>query len=244
MKVYIAVLSTFSLLFYLSTAENKSCHLAQNVFSVIDTLNKYTNSDSLSIQDEISESTLEIRKANEQRFAVWTEHDSLLVFFMKEGTQWKANDTLELGNFLSSVEMHDLNGDSYQDIQVASYSGSAHNTNNVVFLYNPAKSIFEHNYYYNLTNISYDRKGKFIRSSWSGGVVHPQTKTKYLITGDSLTLNSFVKYYPGENENNNASFVRYYQVDGELLSDSISGKQARIWKKFERALWNSEKDPH
>lgn len=142
------------------------------------------------------------------------------------------------------VEGEDLDGDSFKDIKVCSLNGTAGNTENRIFLYDPSSGIFKLNESYSLPNIKYNKKGKFIQSSWFSGAVHCQEKYKYTITGDSLAFDIGATFCPNEDDEGKTSTLEYYKmVNGKRIIIEIKkGKSGRLWRTFEKTLWNSEHD--
>ena len=216
-------------------------------FSVMDSLNKYSDVDSLLIVDNSYDkySTLFIGKVEEHSYAVWMESDSLLVFYQKpDGKHWAVSDTFYYGMPVSYVVGEDLNGDSVKDVKVSSFNGAAGNTENRIFLYNTDSGMFKLNEFYSLPNVKYNKKYKFIQSSWLSGVVHCQEKYKYSIMGDSLAFDMGVAICPNKDGRGKTGTLEYFKmIRGKRITiENKKGKLGKLWSEFENVFWNSEHD--
>ena len=249
--LYLLLLSIFACGKDTSVAEKAILHTEKEIikdgFSVIDSLNKYTNKDSLLIVDNADDkySTLFIGKVEKHSYAVWMESDSLLVFYQKpDAKHWSISNTFYYGMPVNYVEGEDLNGDRFKDVKLCSFNGAAGNTENRIFLYDPSSGIFKLNEFYSLPNIKYNEKGKFIQSSWFSGAVHCQEKYKYIITGDSLIFDMGATFCPNEADGGTTGTLEYYKkINGRRITiENRKGKSGRLCSKFENAFWNSEHD--
>lgn len=225
-----------------TTIEKREMKITSLSFSVVDSLYKYSNADSVLLVDDSLHATLFIGKVNDRNFAVWVIPDSILVFFQhRSNSQWAATDTLKYKLDFSFAECIDLNGDNIKDVRVSCLSGSAGNTENRVFLFDNNTKSFYHNKYYDLPNVEYDAKNKFIKSWWFAGVVHCQEKWKYKITGDSLTFDLGVSYCPDEKTQGETGTIEFYKKvgDKEVITNKLTGISDTIWNIFEQSLWNT-----
>lgn len=213
-------------------------------FSINDSLQKYKDSDSISIIQGDGLFTLNVGKANEHSYAFYVEGDSTTIFYQRKiSEQWKPTDTLHYANFRSFAETTDLNNDGYPDAILASAEDEAHITENIVFIYNVKRGRFEHNAFYDLTNIAYNRKGNFIQSSSLDGAGSCQQKEKYLITRDSLTLEAGISICP-DNNNLEMGILEYYKIKNNkrITTSKVTGKMETLWKTFDNTFWNSQND--
>jgi len=126
-------------------------------------------------------------------------------------------------------------------VRVSTVSGSAGNTENVVFLFDSKQAKFRHNRYYDLPNVELDRKHQFIKSWWYAGVVHCQDKRKYRITGDSLTFNTGVSYCPNEQRQGETGTLEFYKLtDGKKTTiRKTTGDADKLMSTFVKALWDA-----
>jgi len=210
---------------------------------VEDNLKKNTDSIDVVLVDDNSFSTLYIGKTNNKSFAAYVMQDSMLIFYQKpDNKKWVATDTLDYKMPFSFAKCTDLNADKYNDVIISSLIGSAGNADNTVFLYDRKTGLFKHNYYYDLTNIKYHKKGNFISASWFGGVVHCQDKHRYVITGDSLTLIESVTFCP--DSIGKTGTITFFKLKNNIktVTKSQSGEASIIWGVFENAYWNSAHD--
>jgi len=214
-----------------------------SAFSIIDTLNKYSNVDSLHIESKKPPGILHIGKANEISFAAWLpETNDTTIFYEKIDGKWTPTDTIESLWSFFDVDHMDLNGDGFDDIRLRSYSNSGGNFDNLVFLYKPESKNFKHNADYDVPNITYDEKGGFIKTYWFSGVVHCQDKKRYRISGDHLLMDGGITYCPNPDDEGETATIEYYQLNGnkKKITKKESGKGEDMWKIFETALWDSK----
>ena len=210
-------------------------------FSVIDSLNKYSAADSVLIVDDSTEAVLFIGKANEISFGVLACPDSLLKFYQNVSNKWEAIDSFEYNLAVSFIDRKDLNGDKKSDVKISTLSGSAGNTENVVFLFDSKSKKFKRNKYYEMSNVEYDSISHFVRSSWFAGAVHCQTKYKYKITGDSLKLVLAASYCPDEKSMRETGVLEITKPQGnkEVVLRTVKGKSEKVWNEFEHTFWDS-----
>lgn len=190
-------------------------------------------------------STLFIGKAEKHSYAIWMEMDSLMVFYQKpDGKKWKLTDSFYYGMPFSYAENADLNGDGFDDVKVSSFNGAAGNTENRIFIYNTVSQTFKLNEFYSLPNVKYNRKGKFIQSSWFSGVVHCQEKYKYNIVGDSLAFDMGVTFCPNDEDEGKTGTLEFYKMvnNKRVTIKKETGLSNNLWGKFDHTFWNSEHD--
>jgi hypothetical protein len=210
------------------------------VFSLADSLTKYQNADSLF---EIGTQRYYVGTANETAFALVAISDSTTALYQKEGNDWFNTDTLSF--LASAVTIIDLNGDNLKDV-VMTYgvTGIGGNAENVSLLYYPATHKFKHNEYFDLPNISYDRKSSLIRSAWFSGVVHGQDKMTYTPVGDSVLFKEGVTYEPIEATKGATAIVEFYKMQGNnrLVIKKLKGNSEKMFNVFSKALWDTSND--
>ncbi len=212
-------------------------------FAVADSLRKYQSADSLLLVSDDTRALLHIGKAGAARYAICLV-DSTLVFYQQQPNQsWYACDTLTYTADFSFARSMDLNADGIKDVRISTISGSAGNTENVVFLFDSRQARFRHNDYYDLPNVELDRQHQFIKSWWYSGVVHCQDKWKYQITRDSLTLDSETTYCPDEHipVRRATLTVATYKNGRKVNTEEHAGKPDKLWRTFTHSLWDSSR---
>jgi hypothetical protein len=210
-------------------------------FSVMDSLDKYADTDSILLGDERLGLFLFIGKINECNFSVLAKPNNEIVFFQRRAsTQWIATDTVQDSPCCSFVRCLDLNGDGSKDVAIACISAA--NTTNKVFLFDNASKSFAHNKHYDLVNVDYDEKQRFVRSSWFAGIVHCQEKQKYKIVGDSLAFDLGISYCPNLETGNKIATVKFYKKIGnsKVTTKETSGEANKLWRLFQKSLWDTE----
>ncbi len=244
MKYLISIIALIGLHF---TAKQHDAGLLFNrekpKFNIIDSLIKFEGGRDTLLYDEALDATLFISKANNRHYGVYVVSEKTLAFYQKLQNVWIATEEMPYEYPFSYAKGEDVNGDGVNDVRVACLSGSAGNSENTVFLYDKASGVFKHNKFYDLPNLAFDKKGKFIRSSWYAGAVHCQSKFKYKITGDSLIFDKGMSFCPDYDDIKKATFIEYTRKGGErIVIDSIKGKAGKLWTKFEKGFWDSEHD--
>ncbi len=207
-------------------------------FSLTDSLNKYQNADSLFDKEP---HRYYVGTANKRPFALVSISDTTTAFYQKKGADWHITDTLQFPPL--SIKLDDLNGDGFNDIVMTyNITGIGGNAENVSLLYYSATREFKHNEYFDLPNISYDPKSKLVRAPWWSGSVHPQDKMTYSLVGDSVALKEGVVYTPTESTQGATATVEFYSMQGthRIVSKKVKGNADRLYKIFEKALWDSE----
>ena len=247
MKFYILFLgSILSAITFLSSFPVN--HITQQEsFSLKDSLEKYTNAESKLIvfDSDSSYATLFIGKVEKHSYAVWMDNDTIFTLFQKpNSSEWVATDTINIGGPFSFAKAEDLNGDNYADLKISSLNGMADNTENRVFMFDTSTKTFKLNDFYSLTNIKYNKDGKFIQSSWFSGAVHCQDKKKYDVKGNSLTFNMGITFCPNEDDGGKTGTLELYKlVSGKRVTvKSESGESGKLWSEFDSIFWNSEND--
>jgi hypothetical protein len=221
-------------------AENKKDSVL--VFSVIDSLNKYSEADSMMLDEPRLFTGLFIGIANGINLGVqWLEKQNCIVFFQKQNENWLV-DTVDFYFENYHIKFEDLDGDAVNDATVYSPSGSAGNLQNAVFLFDPGKKKFWHNEEYDLENVQYDKEHKFIRSWRYAGVTHCQTKEKYISKGGHVVFESGLTYCPNEETLGETGTLEFYKRKGEKrkVTKTKTGKAEELYKIFDKTFWNSE----
>jgi len=251
-SLYIFLITTF---IYLSTGKDINITTSQKEttldtttisqkFSILDSLKKFGGGKDTLLIDDVSDATLFIGRTNNKNFGVYVVSDkSLALNEQNDKDKWVKSSTIRYNFLFSFATCEDINGDNLNDIIISSISGAAGNTEDIVFIYDKTSGMFKHNKSYDLTNISYDKEGKFVRSSWFAGVVHCQTKMKYRISGNDLILDFGIFFCPDENDGKTATITYFNMKNNKrFIVDSLSGNSEQLWLKFEREIWNSEHD--
>lgn len=213
-------------------------------FSIMDSLKKYEGGKDTLLLDDENEATLFIGRTNNKNYGAYVISEKSLQFYQQpNNNQWTKSTVINYNGMFSYVSCEDVNGDNVNDIIISSMSGSAGNTDDTVFIYDKKPEIFNHKECYDLTNVTYDKKGKFIRSSWYSGAVNCQTKMKYIIKDDCPEFALGVYFCPDQEYGKTGTLYHFKIVDGQRVNvDSITGKSGRLWRKFKNEFWNSKND--
>ena len=216
--------------------------------SVLDSLQKYSGTDSLYLEYKNSDEMIFIGKANNVEYGAWMIYDdtnSQVVFYQKASNSWKATDTIEnQDGALCYFSRADLNGDGFQDIKISTVNGAHGNYETVVYLFDPKSHLFKNNVCYDLTNVSYDPVRKYVRSIWYGSVAGCQEKTTYKIVADSLVFHEGVMYCPDNEQPSTKASLEFYTMRyGERITlRKIVDDPQKLWDKYTSALWDTSKD--
>ena len=206
-------------------------------FSIIDTLNKYQNTDSLF---EYKSHRIYTGKINDVKIGLVQTSDTTTILYQKMVGNWTITDTIN--QQLLFVLPIDLNGDNYRDLVVTyNFTGSGANSQNICLLYYPTTNQFRHNKHFDLPNIHYDRKSNLVFSVLWSGVTGPQEKMAYILTGDSLIFKEGVILQPDEATQGDSGIVEFYKIQGNkrIVSKRIKGLAEEIFEIFTKALWDS-----
>jgi hypothetical protein len=225
-------------------------------FSIMDSLDKYSAADSF-FKAYDNGNMLSIGKVNKTFFAAyfiysnenWDEDinaakDSLIFFHKKQGGKWFQTDKFSSSNSIyNNFEKKDLNGDGFADLVFPFFAPQ--NTENMVFIFNKKTRQFYHNEQFDLENISYDPKNKFVKSYHYSGIVDCQYKMRYRVVGENLKFDLGVTACPDDHLfGEKASILRYNTIKNgkEITIKSIKGSGKKIGKLFRKALWDSSLD--
>ena len=225
-------------------------------FSIMDSLDKYSAADSF-FKAYDNGNMLSIGKVNKTFFAAYflasdenydednhAAKDSLIFFHKKQGGKWFQTDKFSSSNSIyNNYRKRDLNGDGFTDLVFPFYSPQ--NTENMVFIFNKKTRQFYHNEQFDLENISYDPKNKFVKSYHYSGIVDCQYKMRYRVVGENLKFDLGVTACPDDHFfGEKASILRYYTMKNgkEITIKSIKGSGKKIGKLFRKALWDSSLD--
>ena len=138
-----------------------STKLAEN-FSITDSLDKYSSSDSLV---KFQFYSIYVAKINRENIGLVQTSDSTTLLYQKIFEKWAVTDTLYYPLYLISPT--DLNGDNFKDLIITYFvTGSGGNSENVCLLFYPATKQFKHNKHFDLPNIHYDKKSNLVFSAW------------------------------------------------------------------------------
>jgi hypothetical protein len=212
-------------------------------FSILDSLKKFGGGKDTLLIDEASDATLFIGRTNNKNFGVYIVSDKSLQFYQETQLKWVKSPIINYNLMFSFATCEDINGDNINDIIISCLSGSAGNTEDTVFIYDKKTEMFKHNESFDLTNVAYDKKGKFVRSSWYTSAVHCQTKMKYFIKGDSLAFGFGVSFCPDDIDGSTGTLTHFKMRDNKRVAiDSLTGKSGKLWRKFEKEFWNSKHD--
>jgi len=245
MKSAISIISLVAISLFVSKPMGNALHFNDGMenFSILDSLKKFEGSRDTLLLDDANDATLFIGTTKGRHYGVYVISEKTLAFYQKKHNWWELTEQFPYEYLFSYAEAEDINGDGTDDIKVACLSGSAGNSESTIFLYDIAAGSFKHNKFYDLPNVAYDKKGKFIRSSWYAGAMHCQSKYKYRITGDSLTFDKGVSFCPNHDDMKKGIFIEYTQKgDDRIVIDSINGNPDKLWNRFEKSFWDSEHD--
>jgi hypothetical protein len=245
-----------------SLVKNSSA-TTKNKFSIKDSLEKYSGVDSF-YKRYPNGDMLNIVKANKTSFAayffiagedeVWEENfyppvDSLIFFNKKQGGQWLQTDSVMWysNSIYENYGIEDLNGDGFSDF-VFHFFGEKHGEN-LVFIFNKKTRQFEHNGQFDLENICYDSKSKFVRSRIYGGLrIHGglhscSYKMRYRVVGENLKFDLGAEMCPDGIQQKTASLRYYTMKNGEEITIKlIKGSSRKIDKLYTKAIWDSSLD--
>ncbi len=219
----------------------------------MDSLDKYSAEDSF-FKAYDNGNMLSIGKVNKTFFAAYflasdenydednhAAKDSLIFFHKNQGGKWFQTDKFSSSNSIyNNYRKRDLNGDGFTDLVFPFYSPQ--NTENMVFLFNKKTRQFYHNKEFDLVNIAYDQKNKFVISHEYGGMYACSTKVRYRVVGENLKFDLGVSACANDNNlGEKASILRYYTMKNgkEITIKSIKGPGKKIGKLFRKALWDS-----
>ncbi len=206
-------------------------------FSIIDSLDKYSNSDSLVKFQFYSIYAAEI---NGENIGLVQSSDSTTLLYQKTFEKWTVTDTLNYSLYV--ILPTDLNGDNFKDLIITYFvTGSGGNSESVCLIYYPSTKQFKHNKHFDLPNIHFDKKCNLVFSAWWSGVTNPQEKMAYTISGDSLTFKEGVTYQPDEDSQGKKGTVEFYKIQDNkrIISKRIKGLSEKTFEIFTKALWDT-----
>jgi hypothetical protein len=209
-------------------------------FSIIDSLNKYSSSDSLA---KFKFFSIYAAKINVENIGLVQTSDSMTLVYQKIFDKWTVTDTLNYSLYV--IQPTDLNGDNFKDLIITYFvTGSGGNAENVCLLYYPATKQFKHNKHFDLPNIHYDKKSNLVFSAWWSGVTNPQEKMAYKISGDSLTFKEGVTYIPDEDSKGERGTVEFYGIldNKRIINKRIKGMSEKTFGIFTKALWDTSEE--
>jgi hypothetical protein len=235
-----SALLTISLLGLLA---NHSWGQVRVPFSVTDSLTKYADTGSITLQttDSIS-GELTIGQVDSITFGIWTPSfsDSLFVVYQRRDGQWVFTDKVPYeADAARNITQADYNGDGLPDIGVSFPEGKSGNLNSSVLLFSSVDRRLHYNPAYSLYNVAYRAQTKQVISGWFGGVHDCMSKEAYRISGDSLILAQRVEYCASD-DLRRATLQLY---SGKRLVRTITGPVGIIHRRFERAVWDSRRWP-
>lgn len=176
--------------------------------SLLDTLNKYTDADSLHIIDTTAYFYF-VGKCNGVRFGMVAYEDSLQLYYPQRKV-WNAPICLDSLPFYH-VEYRDINGDNYKDLLIKSLYGGLGNPMYKAILFDPSQNRFRYNASYDLPNIQYIPSNHIIISACVYNFIHCSSIAKYNITPDSLMKAWEVKYCPiNEHTTNDSASIEIW----------------------------------
>jgi len=239
MKLSITILFLFILLRSLSSISVKAQTVQSSYqtesFSLKDSLNKYSDADSVFFCEELSHVILFVGKANNINFGIWIP-DSTLFFYQRLNKQWICTDSLAF-DLYSFTKCIDLNGDGKKDIRISTVEGHSGNTFNKVFLYDDRLKRFRRNEGYDLSNVEFDQTNKCVRSSFFATM--GSTKSKYRIEEDSLVLDSEINFKLKDNHKRAIVEIIDYSTGRKRIKKKY-GRCDRMTIFFSNALWDSK----
>ncbi|HTA27334.1 MAG TPA: hypothetical protein VK809_06080 [Bacteroidia bacterium] len=236
MRIY-KILLSFCLLIYLvaciAKKENNSSNslkqsfhynkpIKYSSFSIIDTLNKYSEKDSVVIHFKTLEqswtvdtssnakldedgnpsevvvtdtidASLYLGKLDNVKFGLM-HMGSIILLYQKENKKWLKTDSV---NFFEDIHIDtmDLNGDEYADIRISTpYDKETGDILTCVFLFENQSKTFKHNYSFSQDNVEYDYANKFVRS-WIGCKKEQSgVKWRNVIMDNQLVVDSTITF--------------------------------------------------
>jgi len=229
----------------------------------MDSLDKYSAVDSFYKRYDNGDE-LRIINANETSFAayflsscedeVWEENyypplDSLIFFHKKQDGKWIQTDSIMWfsNSIYENYRKEDLNGDGLTDLVFDFYDFRI--DEHLVFIFNKKTRQFYHNEEFDLENICYDSKSKFVRSRIYGGLRlyggrHScSSKMRYRVVGENLKFDLGAEMCPDGIQQKTASLRYYTMKNGEEITIKlIKGSSRKIDKLYTKAIWDSSLD--
>ena len=104
-------------------------------------------------------------------------------------------------------------------------------------------SNLQHDSQFDLENISFDTKSKFVRSHTIGGMFTCSSKMRYRVVGEILKFDLGAEICPYGIQQKTAS-LRYYTMknEEEITIKLIKGSFEKIDKLYTKAIWDSSLD--
>lgn len=217
--------------------EAKDLVKSLNLFSFLDTLNKYKGVDTLYKNNSV----FYVGNSNSKSFGLFQTTDTTFIAFQQNKQGWFVSDTLKLADIVN-ITYTDLNGDKYKDVLITQdYTAAGGNSENVVLLYRPQSARFIHNSSYDLPNIQYDRSKKLVYSAWWASANHSQEKMVYKLLGDTLVFDKGVTFIPDEQTQGDIGTVEFYieRNENRVITKTIKGKTDKIFDIFAKTIWDT-----
>lgn len=235
-------------------AKEQDEQVGQQLFSVRDSLAKYSQADSLtlpyeeeawSINDpETGDSSKYIRKGiffvgqlNKIPFA-FTIASTEINFYQKPDGEWKHEESpfLHLSSTDYKLKYVDLDGDEYSDIMVNSkMSRQSNDWDNEVFLFDKISKHFAYRPW-TAENLEYDKETGLIRSRQE----FCNCKLLFKIVGEDLIEQKMARYY--EDKGNARLVFSHPKGSTDFVDSTREGTPDSIWRIFSTALWDTRNE--
>lgn len=205
--------------------------------SVIDTLNKYENADTLL---KFANARFYVGNFNKQSIGLVQLKKPSFALYQKVAGKWEITDKFDYP--ILYVQATDVNGNDLTDIIVSYFFSTAGgNSQNVCLLFNPSSKLFEHNPNYDLSNVQYDKKSNTVVSAIWGGATSAQDKMTYKINGNKLTFKEGVKYIPDYDSGGKNCTIEFYEMQNgkRVVTKTIKGSSEKLSELFDKALWDT-----
>lgn len=237
-------------------------------FSVADTLEKYSNIDSITIPFKIRrtgitidtssnrkvdkdgnpsyinfcdtiDAKLYIGKVNNVHFG-FTLKDGKIAFYQKVNNVWTISDTTD---FFEPIKINymDLNGDGYDDLRISKiYDSENGDLMTCVFLFDKSINSFKLNESFGQANVEYDSKNRFVKF-WIGCKKgQGGVKWKGIIVKNKLKVDSTITFVV-DSDKVIGTLKLYKGPNGAGHNPIITeiGNPDSLWIKFNNTFWSS-----
>jgi hypothetical protein len=234
----------------------------------VDTLEKYSNIDSITIPFKIRRTgitidtssnrkvdkdgnpsyinfcdtinaILYIGKANNVHFGL-TLKDSKIAFYQKINGEWIISDTTDFFEPIS-IKYMDLNGDGFDDIRISSiYDRENGDVLTCVFLFNNLTNNFKLTESFGQDNVEYDKENKFVKSWLGCKKGQGGVKWKSIIIGDKLKVDSTITF--AVDTDKRIGTLNLYKGSNGAGHNPVKteiGNPDSLWIKFNKTFWDS-----
>lgn len=250
-------ITTLVIIIFLTTCKNKPDKVNGQVgqlFSVTDSLRKYSQADSLVLpyeeedwawnDPETGDSSKFIKKGvffvgqlNNAHFA-FTIASSDFNFYYLIDDKWQKEESpyLHVSSGGFKLKYVDINGDGLRDIFVCSkISDDTNDWANEVFLFDRKLNQFSYRSW-TAENLEYDKETGLIRSRQE----FCNCKLLFKIEGEDLALQKMVRYF--EDKGQARMEYSHPEESTDVIDSKIIGTPDSVWTIFSTALWDTSRE--